>query len=400
MATTASASLRDSDSRSLQVLLEAFGSRFSLEDIDTAFCQANRNVNKAGEILFAMTEKMPKSDELNVSEAILDPTSRNVPQEVHQEDMKSRVSKPKKYSASVGTVSSVIGKEYVSTRTLANAPRKATKPLKIDAKDIPETEIWSEEMPENSKGNSDRSQTDVEEFLIKMLREGFQVNPSVVHEVLGSCGYDVHKSMEKLLDLSDIKKHNNGGIATGMRPEEKPKKQGSNSCHNVEMQDSALSDAASNLTSPLKGSKVKTDLQREVLEALFSGAQSFEEEAEEIRRVGERRARAVGRPVAKPLVLDEPNHKRVVVVKQLPQTLKEGEDHDGFEALRKAATEYWNVMKEYYKAAVEAFLKGETERSYRLLEEGHSFKQKAREADEKSVAKLVEGRQRTNLRGG
>lgn len=186
MSMIASSSHSDPDSRSLQVLLEAFGSRFSLDDIAAAYCQSSQNVDVAGEILFAMTEKTPQRDQVEMKKATSKPTEVYVPKEVRlQEDSKAKVWRPKKNSISVGTVSSIIGKEYARTRPISNAPREASKPMKIDSRDIPETEIWNEEMPKSNEAKISRAPTDVEEFIVKMLGEGFQVSQDVIHQVLG-----------------------------------------------------------------------------------------------------------------------------------------------------------------------------------------------------------------------
>ncbi|VVA97721.1 unnamed protein product [Arabis nemorensis] len=388
MSMIASSSQSDPDSRSLQVLLEAFGSRFSLDDIAAAYCQASQNVDVAGEILFAMTEKTPQSDQVELEGATSKPTHVDVPMEVRrQEDSKPKVWRPKRNSISVGTVSSVIGKEYARYRPISNAPRESTKPMKIDSKDIPETEIWSEEMPRRNEPNISRAPTDVEKFIVKMLGEGFQASQDVIHQVLGVCGYDVKKSTEKLLDLSDTKKYADVGISSEVMSEGDPQGQGFTSS---KVQEFAQSDGSRTLTGSQEGSKDKTGLEKEVIEALFSGVERYVEKPKvTTRRIGVRRARAAGRPVFKPL--EDPFQERVVAVKQSSHTSKEDEDDDKeFKAHRKAALEYWHELKEYYGAAVEAFAKGESERAHRLVEKGHFFGQKAREADDKSLAKMLE----------
>ncbi|CAA7029100.1 unnamed protein product [Microthlaspi erraticum] len=370
-----SSSHSDPDSRSLQALLEAFGSRFSLDDIVAAYSQASKNVDTAGEILFAMAEeKTPLIDKTD--EGTAKPTHVYVPKEVRrQEEGKAKVWRPKRNSISVGTVSSIIGKEYVRTRPVTNAPREATKPMKIDSKDIPETVIWSEEMPKNKEAYTSRTPTDVEEFIVKMLGEGFQASPEVIHQILGVCGYDVKKSTEKLLDLSDTKKYADAGISSEVMSKVDSQRQGSTSSYQVELQEVSQSD--------------KNALEKEVLEALFSGAERYEEVPKTARRFGERRPRVAGRPVFKPL--EDPFKERVVTVKLSPHNAKEAEeDENEYRAHRKAVHEYLQEMKEYYGAAVEAFSKGETERAHRLVEKGHFFGQKAREADDKSIAKMLE----------
>ncbi|ESQ48427.1 hypothetical protein EUTSA_v10020594mg [Eutrema salsugineum] len=383
-----SSSHSDPDSRSLQVLLDAFGSRFSLDDIAAAYCQASQNVDVAGEILVAMTEKTTQSDQVKTNGAASEPT--HVPKEVRpQEHNKAKVWRSKKNSVSVGTVSSVIGKEYARTRPISNAPREATKPMKIDSKDIPETEIWSEKMPECNKANISRAPTDVEEFIVKMLGEGFEASPEVIHQILGVCGYDVKKSTEKLLDLSDTKKYADVGISNDAMSKVDPQRQGSTSGNQVELQKFSQSDGARTLTGSQEGGKNNTGLEKEVLEALFSGSERYEEIPKITRRFGERRARVPGRPVFKPP--EDPFEETVVTVKVSSHTPKEDEDEeDEYKAHRKAVHEYLQEMKEYYGAAVEAFSKGETERAHRLVEKGHVFRRKAREADDISMAKVFE----------
>ncbi|KAF8090046.1 hypothetical protein N665_0490s0042 [Sinapis alba] len=362
----------DQDSISLQVLLDAFGSRFSLDDITAAYRQASQNVDVAGEILFAMTEKTPQSDQVGATSK---PT--------HAPVSKAKVLKPKKSCVSVGSVSSVIGKEYVRTRPVSNPRQEATKPMKIDSRDIPETEIWCDERPKSNEANIiSRAPTEVEEFIVKMLGEGFQTSPEFIHQILGVCGYDVKKSTEKLLDLSDTKKHADVELMSKVDPQ----RLGSTSCNQVEF---SQSDGERTLTGSQEGGKDYSCLEKEVLEALFSGAERYEEVPKLTRRFVQRRGRAAGRPVIKPL--EDPFQERVVTVKQSSHTSKEDEDDENeYKAHRKAVHENLHEMKEYYGAAVEAFSKGETERAQRLVEKGHFFGQKAREADDKSIAKMLQ----------
>ncbi|XP_020886370.1 putative nuclear RNA export factor SDE5 isoform X4 [Arabidopsis lyrata subsp. lyrata] len=389
MSMIASSSNSDPDSRSLQVLLDAFGSRFSLDDIAAAYCQASQNVDVAGEILFAMTEKTPQCDHVEMKNETSKPSQVYVPKEVRrQEDSKAKVWRPKRNSISVGTVSSVIGKEYARTRPISNAPREATKPMKIDSRDIPETEIWSEEMPKSNEPKTNRAPTDVEEFIVKMLGEGFQASQDVIHQVLGVCGYDVKKSTEKLLDLSDTKKYADVGISNEVMSKVDPQRQESTSCNQVELQEFSQSDGARTFTGSEEGRNAKNGLEKEVLEALFSGTERYVGEPKVTRHFGERRPRVAGRPVFKPL--EDPFQERVVAVKKSSNTSKEDEDENEFKAHRKAVREHLNQMKEYYGAAAEAFSKGETERAHRLVEKGHFFGQKAREADDKSIAKMID----------
>ncbi|CAG7890163.1 unnamed protein product [Brassica rapa] len=370
-----SSSHNDQDSRSLQVLLDAFGSRFSLDDITAAYHEASQNVDVAGEILFAMTEKTTESDQVEKNEAT---------------HAKAKVLRPKKSSVSVGSVSSVIGKEYVRTRPVSNPRQEASKPVKIDSKDIPETEMWCEESKEANIIS--RAPTEVEEFIVKMLGEGFQASPELIHQILGVCGYDVKKSTEKLLDLSDTKKLADVGISNELMSKVDSQRQGSTSCNQVEF---SQGDGARNLTGSQEGGKDNSGLEKEVLEALFSCPERYEEVPKLTRRFREMRGRAAGRPVIKPL--EDPFQEGVVTVKQSSHTSKQDEDDENeYKAHRKAVHENLHEMKEYYGAAVEAFSKGETERAQRLVEKGHFFGQKAREADDKSIAKMLQVKEEDN----
>ncbi|KAF2286009.1 hypothetical protein GH714_009635 [Hevea brasiliensis] len=69
---------------------------------------------------------------------------------------------------------------------------------------------------------------------------------------------------------------------------------------------------------------------------------------------------------------------------------KDEEDDNSYEVLRIAVKEHRNTMKEYYKAAIDAFVKGDHARAHKLLEQGQFFNKKAREADDKSCQKLIE----------
>ncbi|KAJ0264146.1 putative nuclear RNA export factor SDE5 [Hirschfeldia incana] len=390
MSMIASSSHSDPDSRSLQVLLDAFGSRFSLDDIAAAYCQASQNVHEAGEILFAMTTKETlQTDQVQKSGATSKSTHVYVPKKVQKQE--DKVWRPKKISVSVGTVSSVIGKEYARrTEPASNARQEAVKPMKIDARDIPETEIWSEEELPKSNTIISRAPTDVEEFIAKMLGEGFRASPEVIQQILGVCGYDVMKSTEKLLDLSDTKKHADVGISSEVTSKVDHQRHESMPANQVELQDFSQSGEATRaLPSSQEGGKNNNVLEKEVLEALFSGAERFEEAPKITRRIGERRARVAGRPVFEPL--EDPFQETVVTMIQSTNTSKEDEDEENeYKAHRKAVHENLQEMKEYYGAAVEAFSKGETERAHRLVEKGHFFGQKAREADDKSIAKMLE----------
>ncbi|KAF8411161.1 hypothetical protein HHK36_003704 [Tetracentron sinense] len=240
----------DGDERDLEVLLDAFGSVLSLRDIASAYCKAGRNAELTGEILYELQGSVSNT----VSHASNVKSSNFSFDKIYEKSTKAnegaRASKTKKYSVSMGTVSGVLGKGYVRPTPLANESSKATKPLKLDSKDLPVSELWEKESSADFVARNDTMQKDVEDFMFQMLGEGFQLDRGTIREVL--------------------------------------------------------------------------------------------------------------------------------------------DEEDSYEVLRRSAKENWVTMKEYYKASADAFAKGDRAQSYKLLEQGHFFNKKAREADEKSAQKILE----------
>lgn len=363
-------SLDEEEQKNLEQLFEAFGSAVSLKDIASAYCQAGRNVYTAAEILFDMqgstssNSTFTSKDGLEGASASSDLSSDSFLGK-SREERNSTSTKPKKFSVSMGTVSGIIGREYARQRPSSNEPRGVTKPLKLNSSELPASEIWVEKMPPDIQARSETMHEDVEEFLFTMLGNGFGLNRNIIREVLGLCGYDPGMSMKKLMVLS---------------------------ASSLEKSDNVSSVVAQTISSkqPMEKSlNERYELQKEVLESLFSAPERVEEEPKRIRPV---RKKAFGQVVTEPL-RDTPLTDRKIVTVKPKVTDDENEENDGsYEFLRKAVKEYWTTMKDYYEAAVDAFAKGDHARAYKLLEEGHFFMNKAREAEEKSASKLVETR--------
>lgn len=149
----------------LNSLLDAFGSAFSLEEIASAYCKANRDADLAGEILVEKQNSSSTSTTNSFGE---------------------RYPKPKFHPVSAGTVSSRLGKDYV--RSMPSASRnyhKTTKPLKLDANLLTMSEIWDEKCEPNNLYHNQLHQ-DMEDFLFKMLGDGFQLDREKIREVLGT----------------------------------------------------------------------------------------------------------------------------------------------------------------------------------------------------------------------
>ncbi|BFG27753.1 hypothetical protein CerSpe_140260 [Prunus speciosa] len=374
------------DEKALKGLLEAFGPAFSLDQIAAAYCKAGKNACDAAEALAMSTpngEAKPRGEEES-SRLSLDNSSKKPYQ--YQANGNSRASKPKYRPVSGGSVSSIIGKQYVKKTPSANGSCNATKPLKLDSEVLPISEIWVEKADSNSS-RDDGLHQDMEDFLFTMLGDGFKLERERIRDVLDSCGYDMEKSMEKLINLPASTSDKRNGLVTRSSDKSaglyrKSEVSSERKCINS----SEGGDKASNTNGvDFTGQKKeRSDLQKEVLAALFSASERSEERPEELPR---RTVKAKNRYGAYgQLVVEPPNDfisecKSAVVYQQHP---KEDDDEDNYQVLRKAVKEYRTTMKEYFQAAVEAFSKEDHDRANKLLEQGKFFQEKAREADEES----------------
>ncbi|KAL2944229.1 putative nuclear RNA export factor SDE5 [Bienertia sinuspersici] len=314
--------------RDMEHLLEAFGSSFSLESIASAYTQASHNVDLAGVILYELQGASALSygskddtQATSISQLPLSPEdSSKYPYMTKQND---KILPTRNY------ISGISGGE--SLKSTNGGSRNTGKDGSLHA--------------------------DVEEFIFKMLGDGFQFDIKKIHEVLGHCGYDLEKSMETLVDLSASTLEKSDDVVSRCAEKEVHLKTGSVS----------------------EDSQASSSLRVEELPKKAS--------------IGTRRVRTYGRKAVEP-VKETVIEQTFVSVKPLAghnEAVNE-EDENSFSVLRQAVKENWAAMKEYYKAATDAFTKGDEARAYKLMEEGHFYNKKARKADEKSAQKLLETR--------
>ncbi|KAH1048563.1 hypothetical protein J1N35_039347 [Gossypium stocksii] len=459
--------LRYDEESALNSLLDAFGSVFSLNDIASAYCEADRNVDIAGEILFRMqgntsverkngetlessrannsrncsrvngdftapkqiwrlvsassnatNSELKKDEPLESSSSDssqnscqtngdsrtvkqnwppvsassnttnselkkdkpLESSSSDSSQNSCQANRDSRTVKQKWRPISGGMVSSMLGKGYMKSAPSTNGSNPRTKPLKVDSKELPASVLWGEGR-KSSPPKEERLHKDMEDFLFKMLGAGFQLERNVIKEVLDSCGYDMQKSMERLLDRSATSLDEGNKILG-----ESSKK--TNDKHPISEEPSHKKDIGLNTNGGTRQTKDRYDLQKEIWTALFSAPERLDELP--TRRVRPaRRSIALGEPVEGPLI-DFDSESKVDRV-HLQEDKKDDEDEEyGFQALRRAVMEYRGTMKEYYKAAIDAFAKGDKDLANRLVEQGQFFREKACQADEESNQKIFE----------
>ncbi|CAI9760479.1 unnamed protein product [Fraxinus pennsylvanica] len=382
-------SYTNEDQTNLKQLLDAFGSVVSLDDIASAYCQADRNLVITGELLHKM-QGSTSGTSISVSQDDLE-SKTSVSSEYQMDNILENVcvsnSKAKKCSASMGTVSCVIGREYSRHRSVPNETCKKTKPLKLNSTDFPVSEIRDENLKSDSTARNETLHHDIEQFLFKMLGDGFQLEMDVIHDVVGQCGYDMQMSMNKLLDLSAsslAKKDDVIGIDAHKHMGNNPELEDIL----CEGQPPHLDSRDSELRLPRR-EKEKRDLQKEVLKALFNAPERIEEKPERIQPIrGDRRRTTYGRFVVKPTEETSLENITFITRRQVSKSGENGEN--SYEDLREAVKEYWVAMKEYYKAAVDAFTEKDHEKAQNFLQEGHFFMRKAREADEISAQKLLE----------
>ncbi|KAG4178175.1 hypothetical protein ERO13_A10G025100v2 [Gossypium hirsutum] len=294
----------------------------------------------------------------------------------------SRIVKQKWRPVSGGIVSSMLGKGYMKSAPSTNGSSPRTKPLKVDSKEWPASVFWGEGR-KSSPPKEDRLHKDMEDFLFKMLGAGFQLERNVIKEVLDSCGYDMQKSMERLLDRSAMSLDEGNKILG-----ESSKK--TNDKHPISEEPSHKKNIGLNTNGGTRQKKDRYDLQKEIWTALFSAPERLDELPTRRVRAGQRSI-ALGEPVEGPLIDFDSESKVDRVHSQ--EDKKDDEDEEyGFQALRRAVTEYRGTMKEYYKAAIDAFAKGDKDLANRLVEQGQFFREKACQADEESNQKIFETR--------
>ncbi|KAK8368816.1 hypothetical protein V6Z12_A01G068300 [Gossypium hirsutum] len=348
----------------LKELLDAFGSKFSLEEIATAYYEAKGNVSITADILYARNNGRTSKEAVDTYEnksAAANTTSMKLLSGWESEtaaspkytssNLNSEALKSKRGSVSMGSVSSLIGKNY----------------------EFPASLIWNEEAPSCRTTRNNTKNGDLEKFLFEMLGDGFQLDKSVIQEVLDCCGFDVDKITGSCLDQTFLIREK------------------------LQSKDFSQSEEATpmirNSKRSPRGNQDKAALEKEILQTLFTVPERSGEATKRNNAVREvRRSKALGELVTEPLKDTDISFPTVVEMLKVPKDV-EDRPHDNentYDSLRQAVKEYWLTMKEYYKSAAEAYTNGDKARATELMEIGHFFNKRAREADEKSSAKMLE----------
>lgn len=404
-------STSDADTSALNALLDAFSCAFSLEDIANAYCRAKGDVNRAGDFLTDLQLSMPQDNEVDPSvESNLPQISNAVEgncmdnskqtgtlsciekaaEESYVENSSQARPREKlqKSTASFGTVSSMVGKGSARAYTIpAKRASEKEKPLKVELPEYMRDDLKTDES-DSAPRRETLDNRDVEEFLFSMLGEGFKLNMEVIRQVLGSCGYDIKKSMEELISFS--------ANDLGKKPV------------NEEVQDMAVKSSFSTGSSLGSQSTSSAHSLREdkhnprpqitpgeLLESMFTAPERCEEEPKGRRyELGANRRRVLDqKPVLKPLEDISPSSTDLPVKIILGSKEPVVGDEDDYENYRKAAKQHLDMMKQYYYKAADAFRAGnKTETDY-LLKEGKNYYRMARLSEEKSSGEITKSKQ-------
>ncbi|KAI7747208.1 hypothetical protein M8C21_007933 [Ambrosia artemisiifolia] len=373
---SSSINLSNADDKNLEFLIEAFGSMISPEDMASAYCQAGYDVNKASDILYSMlgsssnNDKHISTDDLTSAPASSFGAAVGTVSSGNRADYaKSRNltnepatvlprSKPRTSGVSVGTVSGIIGADYGRVRAKTKKNCETTKPVKLMSNEFPASQIWVEKPQSVNNAPTETMNRDIEMFLLQMLGDGFQLDMEIIREVLDGCGYDVQESMEKLMNISaptvDL------GSATSSTVDQT----------SIDTRQDLGIEFEEKLQ--LNSSSRRSNLEKEIFSNLFNVPERSELGLETVPPIRQPRTKKYGL-VTGPLEDGVLEHKTPIT-------------------LREAVMEHWVTMKQYYRAATEAFAKGNYERSQKLVEEGHFYMAKSREADEKSTKILTQTR--------
>ncbi|KAG4977877.1 hypothetical protein AAZX31_13G223400 [Glycine max] len=387
------------EEKALKCLLDAFGSVFSLEEIASAYCKASRNADLAGEMLYEMKGSSSGSS------TTLDSSNADVMTEGSSESsdayslensfQERKTSRPKGRPISMGTVSSVIGKDYGRPARSANGSFASVKPTKLDAKSLPMTGIWREKgKADVSISKHDQLHQDMEDFLFKMLGEGFQLDRNMIRQVLDTCGYDIQKSLRKLLDRSNMasgKRTAVVGDSAGRFTDMKPKSEAPSTQR--KSQDLNYTRGDGNIASTKEAEfqqKQKHNLQKAVLSTLFNYQGHSEEAPKRTVKDFNKKSR-YGHVVFEP-PKDFPEEFDFDMDFSRQENIDDPEDEEEYKNVRRAVKEYRGTMNEYYKAAVDSFAKGDQMKAEKLLEQGQFFLRKAHDADEESNKMILETR--------
>ncbi|XP_057772476.1 SMR domain-containing protein At5g58720 isoform X4 [Salvia miltiorrhiza] len=257
---------------------------------------------------------------------------------------KSRA-KMKRVVATAGTVSTMLGKDYV--RSL---PKKGASKT-------------------NGFFEQNWSKEEAEQFLCSMLGDDCELSLAVVSDVLCQCGYNLDKVVDGTSDStyrSSFVEPDNVWFSGDLFWDNSKISQSSGSCHSSEKVVS------------------ESELPQKVLQSLFNmpTPKAAEQEPNKMN----------WRNIVKKMVSLGQGFTDDEIEQKQQHIHAKGDD---YHVLREAAHEHWDSMKSYYQKAVTAFSSGERAYASYLSEQGKLQNKKAREADVKASQDIFAARNRS-----
>ncbi|CAK9314568.1 unnamed protein product [Citrullus colocynthis] len=298
--------------------------------------------------------------------------------------------KQKRVVAATGTISTVLGKDYVRSS------------LKRDSRN---------KFMEFDHGKF--SQQEAEQFLCSMLGDDCELSMAVVRDVLCQCGYDVKKALDILLDLAapSSKQFENGrdscNDANFQQDLGSPIEHIENSIDRAsdstsyssesEFQESIWSFAAvcrpknrndmkvlagSEVQKPQPSRSIESDLPQTLLETLFNISRSPEYEPSTMN----------WRSMVKKMQSFRPAID--VNASSCVQDINNNKAKDDYQFYRENANQHWDSVKSYYQKATAAYTKGERNYASYLSEQGRAQTRLAHKADDQASRNIFLARNR------
>ncbi|XAR58911.1 hypothetical protein NMG60_11014489 [Bertholletia excelsa] len=388
----------DSEERGvLKSLMEAFTS-VSLEEAASAYRESKGDPNKAAEILASsmeIAEDNATSCSSSSGSVGTSSSSGSAYMEafmeahgdingVHGRGLKGTRQK-KKFVASTGTVSTVLGKGYVMS-----SPRK-------------------DSFKENGHMKVHPSKEEAEQFLCSMLGDDCELSMAVVRDVLCQCGFNIEKALNSLLELSaspyellrnsqsceqtvdkkeDVQFLLECNDSSTDRTSDSTSHTSESELHDVWSTGFPYRNYSEVLTGPEINSRAgprtsESELPQLVLESLFNMPKSSEHEPNSMN----------WRDVAKKMIsLGQRSESEPADAVDLEQANDKGDD---YHVCRKAANQHWDSMKSYYQKAAAAFSNGERSYAACLSKQGRICYKLAQEADKKASLEIFKARNKS-----
>jgi len=216
----------DGETHALSWLLDAFPS-MSLEEIASAYSRTNCDANKTAEVLMKLENSTTTASLCGTIVENENLVLRELPKKKDIYDQKgmnsgrtskmSNGKKQKKISVATGTISSFLGNRNARVTPCQNKAEGAVNAWKDKGKNLKKIQVDGTGRPLDLTDTMDlMQQRHIEEFLNSMMGDGLQLDMATVKDVLGECGYDVQKSLNRLLDMAATSKilHKDGSSGT------------------------------------------------------------------------------------------------------------------------------------------------------------------------------------------